>query len=100
MAHLVINWVGNTYMNSEVSKVGNEALLDNLKEGVVIMDQDNGTVMFLNEAAKRFNIRTDTPPDISQTKNADIESQFFELQHEKFAYIDKNLLKAANLDSK
>ena len=54
--HLVYNWVGNTYVKTEVTKRGNEGILDNLSEGVVIVDQESGIVQFRNKAAQSFNI--------------------------------------------
>lgn len=103
MAHLVINWTGNTYMNAEISKVGNEGLLNNLKEGVIIVDEESSLVFFVNQAAKRFNIK----PNVSLTINLDKEGEDTEhgkvdefWEDEKLAHIDKSLLRSPNLDSK
>lgn len=38
---LIIQWAGLLYVDAETVRIGNENLLDNLKEGVVILCQDN-----------------------------------------------------------
>jgi len=37
-------------VRSELSRVGNEQLLDDLKEGVIILAEDTGVVQFFNKA--------------------------------------------------
>ena len=56
MIHYIISWVGLLFVKAEILRTGNEQLLNNLKEGVIIIDKENGVVMFLNRAAKKFNI--------------------------------------------
>lgn len=55
MIHLVLSWMGHTFVTIELTKRGNEGILDNLSEGVVIVEQDSGIVKFYNKAAERFN---------------------------------------------
>ena len=59
VVHLIYTWVGNTFVKTEVTKRGNEGILDSLSEGVVIVDQDSGIVQFRNKAAQCFNIDKD-----------------------------------------
>ena len=35
-------------------RIGNEQLLDNLEEGVVIQNEETKEIIFINEAAKRI----------------------------------------------
>jgi len=44
------------YTEAEILRKGNEQLLNNLKEGVVIIEENSGLVTFLNEAAERLKI--------------------------------------------
>ena len=36
-------------------RIGNEALLNNLSEGLVIVDREDKSILFANDAAKFFN---------------------------------------------
>jgi len=40
-------------VNTEILRQGNEQLLNNLKEGVVIIEEESGIVSFVNNAAKK-----------------------------------------------
>ena len=49
-------------------RIGNEQLLDNLEEGVVIQNEETNEIIFINEAAKRigtsknYNLKNDGDP--------------------------------------
>ena len=53
--HIVINIVGLLFVKAEILRAGDEQLLNDLKEGVIIMDEESGLVLFVNKAAKKFN---------------------------------------------
>ena len=42
------------YVEAEILRTGNEELLNNLEEGVVILDNENEEILFVNSAAKQF----------------------------------------------
>lgn len=101
--HLVFNWVGNTFVKTELSKRGNEGILNNLSEGVVIVDQESGIVQFRNKAAKRFNISKNKL--LGMFLNPGVENNLEStrdglITEENFAHIDKKLFKPSNLDSR
>ena len=54
--HLLISWIGEVYVKSEVSRVNNELILDNLDDGLIIIEEESGELVFANKQAKRFNI--------------------------------------------
>ena len=56
MIHVSTNLVGLLYVEAEILRSGNDKLLNEMSEGVIIMDQDNGMVLFVNNSAKSFNI--------------------------------------------
>jgi len=56
VTYLIITQIGLNYVQSETVNIGNEQLLNNLKEGIIILDKDTGFVRFLNNAAKVFKI--------------------------------------------
>ena len=61
-----------------VSK-GNEKLLDNLDEGVIILESNSHEVLFLNKSAKRVHIAENTMNyDFDQPLFALLDDQFFE----------------------
>lgn len=50
--HLVITWVGKLFAKAQVLKSGNDNILDNLEEGVVILDgSDKSEILYYNLAA-------------------------------------------------
>ena len=55
--HIFLSLFGYTFVSSEASRVANEKLLNNLDQGVFIMDQNDGSVLFLNRAAKTLNTK-------------------------------------------
>ena len=54
--YLLISWIGELYVKSEVSRVNNELILDNLDDGLIIIEESSGDLVFSNKQAKRFNI--------------------------------------------
>ena len=52
VTHLVITWVGKLFAKAQVLKSGNENILENLEEGVVILDEsDRSEILYFNLAA-------------------------------------------------
>lgn len=58
-SHIVITACGMLFVNAELLRQGNDALLDGLDEGVIIIDEATNKVTFLNSAAKLFNTKKD-----------------------------------------
>ena len=46
MVYLFISWIGNFYVKSEVSRVNNERILDNLDDGLIIIEEQSGELVF------------------------------------------------------
>ena len=61
--HLIITKVGMIYVEAEILRTGNEELLNNLEEGVVILDNENEEILFVNSAAKQFKFGSSVPLD-------------------------------------
>ena len=51
LIHLVITKVGMIYIEAEVLREGNDQTLDNLDEGVVILDEKEMKIRYYNKAA-------------------------------------------------
>lgn len=49
--HLVLTKFGFLFIDAEVLRSGNAQLLDNLEEGIIILDETSKEIMFYNNAA-------------------------------------------------
>ena len=49
--HLILTKIGMIYIDAEVLREGNDATLNNLEEGVVILKEEGLQVQFQNQAA-------------------------------------------------
>ena len=56
LIHLVITKWGIIYVNSEILAEGNLQLLENIEEGVLILEEESLDQLFLNKSAKNINI--------------------------------------------
>ena len=50
--HIVISWVGLKFVEAEMPRENNERLLNNVREGVIIVGVNDSKVMFMNNSAK------------------------------------------------
>lgn len=67
---LLIQTLGYLYVEAEIMRKGNEVILNNLKEGVIIIEEETNQVTFFNEkAAKVFMVQPDEEFKISLNKN-------------------------------
>ena len=57
--HMITTACGMLFVDAELLRVGNDALLNGLDEGVIIIDEGTGKVTFLNSAAEVFNVKKD-----------------------------------------
>ena len=58
--YLIFSLAGSYYVKAEVPRIGNEKLLNGLKEGVFVIDEDSQSVLFRNSSAKHLNKRLST----------------------------------------
>ena len=57
MINIATNLLGLLFVKAEILRGGNVNLLNEMREGIIIMDQETGVVLFVNKAAKALNIR-------------------------------------------
>ena len=55
------------YAEAEILRKGNERLLDNLEEGVVILEEGTTNVQFANKSAKKMNFKTENHSFFGET---------------------------------
>ena len=66
LLHISFNWIGLIFVKSETQRMGHEALLNNFEEGVVILDNEDDSINFVNQAAKSMKIMTGKQSLLSQ----------------------------------
>ena len=74
IVHLVITKVGLIFVDAEILRIGNEQLLDNFEEGVLILEEEKMEPIFLNKAARELNFDySDSIPDsLQESERKDI----------------------------
>ena len=50
--HMIFTQLGFNFLGAEIERGSNKLLLNNLEEGVIILDNESNHVLFLNGAAK------------------------------------------------
>ena len=53
--HIIISWIGFKFVEAELPRESNERLLNNFKEGVVILNEIKSEILFTNFAARQIN---------------------------------------------
>ena len=89
LIHLTMNHIGLLYVEVGLLRSGNKSLLNNLNEGLVILDQNDSNILFANDAAKIFNIKTNKALSLCQER-VNIENEKLDLNSKNFAEIDLN----------
>ena len=55
--YMIFSWTGFLYMNSELPRTGYEQLLNNIKDGILIVDEQKYNVQFMNRTATKLTKR-------------------------------------------
>ena len=55
--YVLISWSGAQYVRAEIPRIGNENILNGLKEAVFVVDEDSRYILFQNSAAQTLNSR-------------------------------------------
>ena len=45
-ANMIFTWIGSIYVAAELRRQGNEKLLNGLKEGILILEEDTSVIKF------------------------------------------------------
>lgn len=86
---MVINTGGHMFLESEMPRIDNNKLLDDMKEAVYIVDEEEGVIHFQNRKANALTqqLSSDTQASIFDKNNQ------FDFSRKSFAVIDKKVLK-------
>ena len=92
------DWIYNyfvwMYVRAEMPRAGNEALLDSLKEGVFIVEEQGGEVLFQNTAASLISRRLEQQCSFAVTQNISMEVAMMNINQDQFQLLDKKHLKS------
>ena len=101
--HLIITKVGMLYAETEVLRSGNDALLENLVEGVVIFDENDKEIIYNNlnsSVTERSGISSLTDFIGDRGIKPELAEMVKEKDTPSFAHIDKSIFDALNVDTK
>lgn len=84
IANLFLAWIGSLFVEAELPRQGNEKLLNGLKEGILILEEDSSTIQFHNQAALRLITKYSEKFSI----NFIDEKNTFEKEREMFAFVN------------
>ena len=87
---MIISKMGFIFVEAEIMRAGNEQFLNNLEEGIVILDEDEGEVLFQNETAQCVSNKS------SQSMNINIydgEDNYirFDMKNKMYAQVDTDI---------
>ena len=82
--HVLYTWVVSLFVAAELPRQGHEKLLNGLKEGILIIEEDSSIIKFYNQAALR--LITEYKDKFSITVIG--EGNVFEKEKEMFAFVD------------
>ena len=89
--HIVISWVGQVYTDSLVQATGNEEILNDFEEAIVILDEKNGKQLFTNTEAHNI---------MNNQKGVRVELQCLDKSKKQFAFVANNsFIPNADMDS-
>ena len=90
--HLIYTQLGFSHLGAEISRKGNEQLLHNLEEGVIILEEDFQSVLFVNKSAKQLKIN-----ESDKHRKGEGQVTFFK-ENELFALLDSSIFNEQTAD--
>ena len=98
--HMVVTKWGMIFVDAEVLRTGNEQLLNNLEEGVIIQEEEGQNILFQNTAAKMLNSRKQTEDDfeISLLSESLTNEKLLDREYPILAHIPTSLFKQPKIE--
>ena len=98
--YLIVVHFGYKYLDADLPRESNESLLNNSKEGVLIIDESTAEVRFHNKAAKRLNKRIRATCNFSIIQKVSSElmatKSLVDVENARLISLDKESLFEAN----
>ena len=92
LIHFIITSVGLLFVSSEILREGNEDILNNLKESVILAEKDTGKIVFANSSAKRLNKQLMEELNISLYEAEGEDFTIFDRTEKQFALVNMKVL--------
>ena len=89
--HCLYSFSFEFYVKAESSRFANEELLNNLEEGVLIIEEDCSSVLFMNTAAQRLISNPSFDKSLPSDLHAPSDTLIFNWDQEMFAEMDKEV---------
>ena len=86
LVYFLISLAGFLFTNSELPRKGQEQLLNNIRDGVFIINEKESIVQFMNTAAIKINKRLESSHSSALLRNNSI----FDIKKSLFEPIDRN----------
>ena len=97
--HWVITKVGFLYTESEVLRRGNESILDNLQEGVVIFEEQSQEILYYNAAATLSHKQSDQFLSVlNQDDKPKLDKMYENIRQKRLSWIEKSVFYASVVD--
>ena len=88
LMHIFLTWIGFTFIDAELPRADNELLLNNMKEGVVIVDSQSGKTRFANFAAQDIGKELYRQCEFALLKDNELLS--FDQKSCRFTWLDRH----------
>ena len=92
--NVLLKFTGFLYLDTKMLFESNESLLNNLKEGVLIVQEDDYSIQFLNKAAQRINRLLQKRCSFTLCKDG-----FVQFREQRFQQIDEKVIKVGDYES-
>lgn len=94
--HIVVTYAGMVFIEVQIVRAGNEQILDDLEEGVIIQNPETQEVIYMNEAAKLLG-RMQSGDKFSQSIFDRLTSAEVNQENKLFAHVASKLLADGNI---
>lgn len=97
LVHIVTTKIGFIFVESQILRTGNEQLLSNLEEGVIIFEEDSLAALFLNNSAMKI-VSNNYSMIFTSNKSQTADHQQPNYTEKLFARVDKHTFNHDSID--
>ena len=100
LIHMAVTWVGIKLTTKTTKTSGNDChdqILNNLKQGVVLVDRRSKKVLFVNSVAEKFQIYKDSA--FSMRMSSENGTHQFDMRKQAFAHVNRDMFTNSTIDS-
>ena len=86
--HMIVTIFGYYYIEALILRQGNDQLLDDLDEGVIIKDASSDEIIYINKSAKQIGKKKSVCIDQEYEKDYTLLNELFYEDEKQMAYVD------------